>query len=141
MPADFKAVYKFVCELQNKSFDQPLMQALYDENIANPEHIYLVATMSDNPIGYTSCHIQNLLHHGGKVAEIQEMFVASAYRSQGVGKLMMREIKREAEEKGSLQLEVTTRAVREKAIQFYMRESFEDSHKKLVHYFKNSTSA
>lgn len=140
MPADFKAVYQFVCELQNKLFDRQLMETLYLENIANPDHIYLIASFNSDPIGYISCHIQNLLHHGGKVAEIQEMYVASEHRRKGVGKLMMHEMKKQVQERGVLQLEVTTRAIREKAIQFYVRESFEDSHKKLVYYFKNSTS-
>ncbi|MFZ1805922.1 MAG: GNAT family N-acetyltransferase [Cyclobacteriaceae bacterium] len=132
---DLADVYQFICELQGKVFDEGLMRTLYGENILNPYFIYLVAIDGNDLVGYASCHIQTLLHHAGKVAEVQEMFVKPNYRNNGVGKQLMDEIKRRVKEKGALQLEVTTRAVREKAIQFYIRESFEDSHKKLVYYF------
>ncbi|MEQ8363307.1 MAG: GNAT family N-acetyltransferase [Cyclobacteriaceae bacterium] len=132
---DFTAVYQFICELQGKVFDKETMRTLFNENIANTNYIYLVAYEDKTSLGYISCHIQNLLHHAGKVAEIQEMFVLPKYRSAGVGKLMMDNIKKRVKEKGALQLEVTTRAIREKAIEFYIREAFQDSHKKLVHYF------
>lgn len=132
---DFTDVYQFICELQGKVFDKETMQTLYSENISNANYIYLVACEDNTTMGYVSCHIQNLLHHAGKVAEIQEMFVLPTYRSSGIGKIMMGEIKKRVKEKGALQLEVTTRTIREKAIQFYIREAFQDSHKKLVYYF------
>ncbi len=133
---DFDAVYGFVCELQNKTFDRKLLAQLYNRNVANKDNIYLVAHDDDLPIGYASCHLQTLLHHAGKVAEVQEMFVVPNYRSKGVGKLLMARIKSTAKNKGAVQLEVTTRAIREGAIQFYKRESFKDSHRKLVYYFE-----
>lgn len=132
---DFTDVYQFICELQGKVFDKETMSTLYNENISNPNYVYLVASEDNSTVGYVSCHVQNLLHHAGKIAEIQEMFVLPKYRSTGVGKLMMDDIKKRVKEKGVLQLEVTTRSIREKAIQFYIREAFQDSHKKLVHYF------
>ncbi len=132
---DFTDVYQFICELQGKVFDKETMSTLYNENISNLNYIYLVACENHNTIGYASCHIQNLLHHAGKIAEIQEMFVLPKFRSAGIGKLLMDDIKKRVKEKGALQLEVTTRSIREKAIQFYTREAFQDSHKKLVHYF------
>ena len=132
---DFDSVYGFVCELQNKTFDRKLLEQLYDLNVTNEDNIYLVALDGASPIGYASCHLQTLLHHAGKVAEVQEMFVVPNYRSKGVGKLLMDRVKTVSKTKGAVQLEVTTRAIREGAIQFYKRESFEDSHKKLIYYF------
>ena len=134
---DFNAVHQFICELQDRYFDKVALEGIYLKNISHPDHIYLVAVEGSNVVGYGSCHIQHLLHHGGKVAEIQEMFVASGHRNKGTGKLLMAAMKEAAKAKGALQLEVTTRAVREAAIRFYMGEGFEDSHKKLVHYFQN----
>jgi len=134
--SDFESVYQFVCQLQNKVFVKQQLKLLYEENIAKKDNIYLVAVQDDLLIGYLSCHIQLLLHHAGKVAEIQEMFVLTPYRNQGVGKSLIDEIKRITKNQGVLQLEVTTRVVREKAIEFYKRESFKDSHKKLVYYFQ-----
>lgn len=132
---DFDTVYQFICELQNKAFDREEMNKLYIQNIAQKDNIYLIAQDANVSIGYLSCHLQTLLHHGGKVAEIQEMYVQPTHRSKGVGKKLMGEVKILSKEKGASQLEVTTRIIREKAIQFYIRESFKDSHKKLVYYF------
>ncbi|HEY5692619.1 MAG TPA: GNAT family N-acetyltransferase [Cyclobacteriaceae bacterium] len=134
-PEDFESVYQFVCELQTRVFDKAILKRLYLENILKKDNLYLVAVRNELPIGYLSCHIQILLHHAGKVAEIQEMFVLPGFRSHGVGQQLIEEIKRLTKKEGALQLEVTTRAIREKAIAFYQRESFEDSHKKLVYYF------
>lgn len=132
---DFDDVYRFLCELQQRQFDATVLRELYLKNIANPNNIYLVACEGNTIIGYISCHLQTLLHHAGKVAEVQEMYLISEKRSRGIGKLMMNEVKALARSKGAVQLEVTTRAIREKAIHFYEREAFENSHKKLVHYF------
>ena len=135
-PKEFEVIYQFICELQNNIFDYEKMKSLYLENLENVNNIHLVAMDGRYTVGYLSCHIQTLLHHAGKVAEIQEMFVKPTYRSKGVGKLLMDSIKKLVAAKGVVQLEVTTRVIREKAIQFYRRENFEDSHKKMVHYFK-----
>jgi len=135
---DFEVVYQFVCELQKKVFDRQVMAQLFEKNISNPDNTYLIATNDGEAIGYLSCHIQSLLHHGGKVAEIQEMYVQDKYRNQGIGKQMMDKVKKIVQQKGALQLEVTTRMIREKAIGFYKRESFEDTHKKLVHHFQQN---
>lgn len=132
---DFESVYQFICELQNKVFDHAILKRLYLENIHKKENFYLVAAQDELLIGYLSCHIQVLLHHAGKVAEIQEIFVLPEYRSRGVGKLLVDEIKHRTNKAGAVQLEVTTRMIREKAIAFYKRESFKDSHKKLVFNF------
>lgn len=133
---DFDKIYGFVCALQNKVFDKVIMQQLFVQNINNENNIYLIAESGAEAVGYASCHIQLLLHHAARVAEIQEMYVMPEYRSAGVGKELMKTIKAKAEVKGAVQLEVTTRVIRKEAIKFYVREEFEDTHKKLVHYFR-----
>lgn len=132
---DFSSIHAFLNELQGREFEVQNLKKIFKENIQNPNNIYLIAEKDDLPIGYLGCHTQTLLHHGGKVAEIQEMFIQKAYRNKGIGKQMMDEVKKIAQQKGALQLEVTTRMIRVKAIEFYKRESFEDTHKKLVYYF------
>lgn len=135
-PEDFNVIFQFVCALQNREFNYHQLKELYYQNLNNTDNIYLIAELNKQAAGYASYHLQSLLHHGGKVAEIQEMFVLPEYRSLGIGKILMNTIKSEVNEKGAIQLEVTTRIIREQAIQFYIREQFEDSHKKLVYYFK-----
>jgi len=132
---DADAIYQFVCALQNKEFDKESIYKIYNSNLYNQDNLYLVAVDASKPIGYVSCHLQWLLHHQGKVAEIQEMYVKPEYRSQGIGKMLMMDVKERSKALGAVQLEVTTRAIREGAIKFYKREEFDDSHKKLVYYF------
>ena len=134
---DFDIIYQFINELQNKTFDKQKLKTLYEENIADPKNIYLVAIDGESTCGYLSCHIQTLLHHAGQVAEVQEMFVTPKDRSRGVGKLLVDAVKDRARKMGAVQLEVTTRLIRKDAIRFYVRESFQDSHKKLVYYFND----
>jgi len=109
---------------------------LYHDNINNPDNIYLIAEENSKSVGYASCHLQILLHHEGKVAEVQEMFVLPEYRGAGIGKMLMDKIKLMSKEMGATQLEVTTRTFREQAIRFYINQAFQDTHKKLVYLFR-----
>jgi len=132
---DFEIVLHFLNELQGKKFNPKSLRPMFEANIRNPENIYLLAEDDGEVVGYVSCHVQLLLHHAGRVAEIQEIFVSEAHRSMGVGKALIEEIKKIATSKDIVQLEVTTRKVRQKAIKFYKREHFQDSHSKLGNYF------
>lgn len=130
---DFETVYRFVNLLEDDCFDRSVQQSLYLENMANPGIIYLLAFSQNEPVGFASCHIQNLMHHAGKIGEIQEMYVAEEVRSLGIGKMLLDQIKAIAKEKNVLQLEVTSSLKREAAHHFYEREKFIFTHKKFTH--------
>lgn len=132
-PGDFDTVYGFINGLENCVFDKEKQQVIFAENTTDPRNIYLIAEQDGLPVGFISCHVQNLLHHGGLIGEIQEMFVDSAYRSLGVGAHLIRALKQEALERGILQLEVTSSHKRTEAHRFYEREQFVHTHKKLVY--------
>ncbi len=129
---DFKTIYRFVNLLEDEVFDEQTQHALFLENTANPKIIYLLAFAKNQPVGFLSCHIQNLLHHNGKVGEIQEMFVDESVRSLGVGKKLIDEIKTIAQSKNVVQLEVTSSFKRAAAHRFYERENFIFTHKKFT---------
>jgi len=99
----------------------------------NQKNIYLVAIENEIVIGYVSCHIQKLLHHGGEVGEIQEMFVIPEKRSLGVGKILIGKLKEIAINRKILQLEVTSNQKRLKAHSFYETQEFTATHKKFIH--------
>jgi PhnO protein len=131
-PEDFEIIYSFLCELENTCFDKAAIRKLYRHNLALENNIYLVATLNNEVIGYLSCHGQYLLHHGGLVGEIREMFVRADKRSLGTGKLLIVGCRKLAESLGMLQLEVTSNNIRTAAHQFYMTQGFALTHKKFV---------
>jgi PhnO protein len=133
---DFESVYEFINALEDETLDRETQWRIFDENISRPEHIYLMATIDGTPAGFISCHVQNLLHHGGAVGEIQELFVAEDVLSIGIGKMLTDRLKEIANERGVLQLEVTSGFKREDAHRFYAREEFGFTHKKFVFKFK-----
>jgi PhnO protein len=133
---DFEAVYHFINALEDFVFPKASQQAIFLENLSNPKHIFLLAVINQIPVGFISCHVQNLIHHGGLVGEIQEMFVLEQYRSKQIGKQLLDELKKIAKEKNVLQLEVTSSFKREKAHAFYEREGFPNTHKKFVYKWK-----
>ncbi len=122
--SDFEAVYNFVCGLENEQFDKTAMRECYEANLDVLHHHYLVATASDEPIGYISCHGQILLHHCGLVYEIQEMFVNEAYRSQGVGKLLLEALLELLNKEDYKLLEVASSFKRVNAHRFYEANGF-----------------
>lgn len=133
---DFETIFHFINLLEETVFEKSAQKVLFTANIANPDVIYLLAVTENQIVGFLSCHIQNLLHHGGKVGEIQEMFVAENARSLGAGKELIDALKTMAKAKNVLQLEVTSSFKREAAHRFYERENFNFTHKKFVHLLK-----
>ena len=132
---DRDIIYKMICGLEDMTMDVHGFDFAFNANMQSANICYSIAELGGNPVGMVSCHIQPLLHHAALVSEIQEMFVEPEYRSHGVGKALMEHVTMYAKEKGAIQMEVTSRGVREEAHRFYQREGFEKSHVKLVRYF------
>lgn len=93
---------------------------------------YLVADMAGTVVGFVSCHVQYLLHHCGKVGEIQELFVRPDHRNQRIGHQLVAALNQLAIQHGFIHLEVTTNQKRTDTVRFYERESFHRTHIKLV---------
>ncbi|QKZ12455.1 GNAT family N-acetyltransferase [Spirosoma sp. KUDC1026] len=129
---DQDVVYAFLCDLEDETLNRPRFDACFACNLANPMVHYLIAELPDGPVGFVSCHIQYLLHHTGKVGEIQELFVKPAYRSQQIGRQLVNALVALARQEELVNLEVTTNQKRNDAIRFYERESFIATHQKLV---------
>lgn len=129
---DFEYVYEFVNLLEDERFDRRTQWEIYLQNAGNPNNIYLIAWAHNLAVGYLSCHVQNLLHHGGLVGEIQELYVNENGRGHGIGKLLVEKAEEIAKARGVLQLEVTSRLTREDAHRFYEREGFNFTHKKFT---------
>lgn len=129
---DAPIIFEFINELEACRFDYNLFRQYYEHNI-RADNIYLVAVDAQNAVvGYISCHGQILLHHLGKVFEIQEMFVTPAYRSQGVGKLLILALEEILSKQDYRSLEVTTNKNRTATQEFYRKNGFTATHVKFT---------
>lgn len=132
IPQDFPVIYKFINELEGEVFDEEKQRSFFAINIQQKFYCYRVAVMNEEVVGYISCHTQILLHHGGRIGEIQELFVAADKRGYGVGKRLIEAVKDWSVQNEVLQLEVTANNTRHETHQFYIREGFSHTHKKFV---------
>ena len=129
---DVATIYDFLCTLEDESLDQVAFETVFSYNLANPLIHYLVAEQAGELVGFVSCHVQYLLHHGGKVGEIQELFVRPDVRNQRIGHKLVTALETLAHQEGFINLEVTTNQKRIDTIRFYEREAFKSTHIKLV---------
>lgn len=131
--ADFGVIAGFVQDLEESTFDLKIMENAFEKNLKLPDSVYLIAENDQQALGYLSCHTQLLLHHGGrKVAEIQEMYVAPAFRNMGIGMMMLNELKKLLRQKGINNLEVCSNLSRKDTHRFYEREGLTPSHYKFT---------
>ncbi|WP_420147070.1 GNAT family N-acetyltransferase [Spirosoma sp.] len=118
--------------------DQTAFLHAFRHNLTNPDVYYYVAERSSEIVGFVSCHVQYLLHHCGKVGEIQELFVRPDIRRQRIGQQLVSAIYSLAIQENFVNLEVTTNQKRIDTIRFYEREGFKRSHIKLVKLVQSS---
>jgi (aminoalkyl)phosphonate N-acetyltransferase len=131
---DLDFVFKSICELENKELDFEVFKAIFNENISNPNNLYLLAENEIESVGFISFHIQNLLHHCGLVGEIQEFFIHQNYRGQGIGRQLINEIMHYADQNNLKSIEVTTNKRRTENVLIYENLGFELTHNKFTIY-------
>jgi PhnO protein len=130
---DMLTVYEQICELESFSFDIKHFEKIFFHNINDSDKLYYLAEDNmGNSLGFISCHIQLLLHHCGKVAEIQELFVKAEYRSMGVGGKLISYIEEMLKELDCVSFEVTAQNKRLETHEFYKKNSFKNSHFKFT---------
>ena len=132
-PGDVDIVLTFINELENATFNRMIFSELYLENLSSENNVYLIAWDGKVAAGFLSCHIQGLLHHNAPVAEIQEMFVARKYRSQGIGERLLESLRKILKSRKVNQLEVTSNRKRSLAHRFYLANYFTWTSKKFVY--------
>ena len=131
---DLDFIYKSICELENEELDFEVFTAIFNENLANPNNLYLIAENDNEGVGFISFHTQNLLHHCGRVGEIQEFFIHEKHRGKGVGRELIEKIMQYAEEHKLKSIEVTTNKRRVENVMIYENLGFTLSHNKFTIY-------
>lgn len=125
-------VYYLLCELEHKELDKASFEEIFRKNVISPDIHYLLAIDNQNVIGFASLHIQGLLHHVSKVAEIQEIVVSKNYQGQGVGQMLFNQLKEIATENECVLFEVCCNQIREKSHEFYLKQNMKNSHYKFT---------
>jgi PhnO protein len=130
---DSLVIYNYICSLEEFRFDLTIFENIFKINIQNENVLYYVAEIEDGSVvGFISCHIQILLHHAGKVAEIQELFVEPKYRNSGIGSGLINIIEIMTKNIKCVSLEVTAQNKRNKTHDFYKSKFFTQSHLKFT---------
>ncbi|WP_421829297.1 GNAT family N-acetyltransferase [Larkinella sp.] len=138
-PADYQDVgtlYRFICELEETQLNAVAFRAVFQRNLTDKRVHYLVAEVNEDIVGFISCHVQYLLHHTGKVGEIQELYVMPEYRNQQIGRQLVAAMEQLAEAHGFVNLEVTANQKRTHTHRFYQQLTFQPSHFKFVKEFQ-----
>ncbi|MFD1141709.1 GNAT family N-acetyltransferase [Larkinella insperata] len=138
-PANFQDVgpiYRFICELEEAQLNAVAFRAVFQRNLTDRRVHYLVAEVNGEVVGFISCHVQYLLHHTGKVGEIQELYVEPEYRNQQIGRQLVAALEQLAEAHGFVNLEVTANQKRTHTHRFYQQLTFQPSHFKFVKEFQ-----
>jgi len=130
---DMLTVYEQICLLEDFTFNISDFEKIFIHNMNNENILYYLAeSLGGEAIGFISCHIQNLLHHAGKVAEIQELFVKKDNRGQGIGQALVKCIEQELIALDCISFEVTAQNKRIDTHEFYTKMGFNQSHLKFT---------
>nr|WP_122012773.1 GNAT family N-acetyltransferase [Maliibacterium massiliense] len=131
-PQDVQHVYALICALEAQDFDDDAFARVYRQNLAQQRiHYYLALDGRGAPLGFISLHEEYLLHHCGRVAEIQELVVAAHARGQGVGRALWAHARAQAVLHGCTHLEVCCNVRRTGARAFYERQGMACDHHNL----------
>ncbi len=129
---EMEAVYSLICQLEEQALSPADFERIYLENLQNPAVCYLLCQDQGEVLGFCSLHIQALLHHAGKIAEVQELVLCPRARGAGAGRALIEAAKQKARQEGCLQIEVCCSLRRRDAHQFYEHIGLEKSHYKFT---------
>lgn len=129
---EMEAVYSLICQLEEHALPSVDFERIYLQNLKNPQIFYLLCKNQGEVLGFCSLHIQALLHHAGKIAEVQELILRPRARGTGAGRALFDAAKQIAQQEGCLQIEVCCNLRRKDAHQFYEHIGLERSHYKFT---------
>lgn len=129
---DVNDIYHLICKLEQCELNKDDFNNIFVDNISNKSVGYFIISVDEAIAGFGSVHSNDLLHHCGKIAEIQELIIDSSYRRLGIGNLLVDIMKNWAKEHGCRHIEVTCNIERKTAQLFYKTQGFNVTHLKMV---------
>ena len=132
--SDEASVYDLIILLMGFSLNRESFHDVFVQNLHDDAVLYYVAESDGCVIGFASLHIEPQLHHAGLVGEIQELIVQKTFRGKGTGAQLVLRLEQEAQKRGCVSIEVTTKNYRVDAQRFYEQVGFTRTH---VNFTKN----
>ncbi len=130
---DMKEVHSLLCELENENLPFKNFEEVFTQNLKSSSVNYFVCENEDRILAFASLHIQCLLHHCSRVAEIQELVVRKEYKGTGIGKEMFHTVAETARENNCSVIEVCCNQRRKQAHGFYEHCGMVKSHYKFTY--------
>ena len=127
---DKDQIYRLLVVLEETTPDPKCFSDIYESNLSNPTIFYYVYERDYEILGFISIHIQQLLHHTSKIAEIQELIVEPTLRYQGIGKRLFQKVKEVSIENDCTQIEVCCNQRRTSSHKFYQSLGMTNNHYK-----------
>lgn len=125
---DLHFVHALIQDLEDQEIDPEQFSAVFLANLRSEEVFYFVIMHQQKKAGFVSLHVQPLLHHWGKVAEIQELILHKDFRNLGLGKQVLHEMINLAKSKECKLIELCTNKKRIDAQRFYRDAGWKESH-------------
>ena len=135
--SDEASVYELVTALMAVSLDRKSFHEIFVQNLRDDNVLYYVAERDGFVIGFASLHILLQLHHAGLVGEILELIVQESLRGRGIGAQLVSRLEQEAENRGCVSIEVTTKNFRVDAQRFYEHMGFTRTHENFTKNLKS----
>lgn len=129
---DAEAVFKIICQLEGENPNRTDFDRVFNINLEKENVFYIIAELRERVIGFASMHIQMLLHHTGKVAEVQELFIDPFYRNMGYGEELLNHLRDIAESEECRHFEATCNIVRDKTHLFLANRGMQSTHYKFT---------
>jgi PhnO protein len=129
---DLKAIFDLLVYLEQTEVPKVDFEVAYMKNLADEHIFYFVKELDNQILGFISLHIQYLLHHTGKVGEVQELVVNPIYQGQGIGEELFSKVCEVAKYYDCVNLEVTCNQKRIAAHEFYQKRGMKQTHYKFV---------
>jgi N-acetylglutamate synthase-like GNAT family acetyltransferase len=126
--SDETSVYELVTALMAVALDRQSFHEVFVQNLRDDNVLYYVVERDGRVIGFASLHTEPQLHHAGLVGEIQELIVHETVRDKGIGAQLVSRLEQEAEKRGCVSIEVTTKNFRVDAQRFYEQVGFKRTH-------------
>lgn len=134
-PRDWKTIQKLNTEVfkDNAQYDkyQDMTWSIssqgavfYQRQLSDPHVVCMLAEMNAVPIGYLMAGKKIVEYRSHKTIEILHMGVIPEYRSKGIGKLLIAELKKWAKQKGYTSMFVNAYMKNKMAIRFYEKSGF-----------------